>query len=76
LLTFAQAKEEQEIILYDPFNPAYNVVFDAAPNMPAITARGELKPASLWKAVYLILPLLGTALNLYFIGKGMPLGVN
>lgn len=68
--------EEQEIILYDPFNPARNVVFDAAPNMPAITARGELTPASLWKAGYLILPLLGIALNFYFMRIGTLLGLN
>jgi hypothetical protein len=68
--------EEQEIILYDKFTPDFNVVFDAAPNMPAISRRGTLELASPTKALYLILPILGIGLNAYFFWNGSPLGLN
>lgn len=70
--TWKVEDEEQEIILYDRFNPGFNVVYDAAPNMPGISAAGELKPAPAWKAVNLILPALGIGLNAYFIWMGTP----
>ena len=65
--------EEREIILYDRFNPGFNLVFDAAPNMPSISGQGTLEPAPLRHAVYLLLPLAGVALNLFFLWWGAPL---
>lgn len=70
--TWKVEDEEQEIILYDKFNPDFNVVYDAAPNMPDISAAGELKPATVSKAVNLILPALGIGLNAYFFWMGAP----
>jgi hypothetical protein len=64
--------EEEEIILYDRHNPSNSLVFDAAPNMPPIV-RGRLRPAPPGKAVYLILPLLGIGINLWFYWYGSPL---
>lgn len=58
--------EELEIILYDRFDPDFNFVFDAAANMPAITEDGMLKAASPGKVLYLLLPLMGIGLNLFF----------
>jgi hypothetical protein len=59
--------EEREIILYDRFNPDFNLVYDAAANVPAISEYGMLKPASFGKVLYLLLPLAGIALNVYFL---------
>ena len=59
--------EEREIILYDRFNPDYNFVFDAVANVPAISEEGMLEAASPGKMLYLLLPLLGIGLNLYFL---------
>ena len=59
--------EKREIILYDRFNPDFNVIFDAAPNMPGISAQGMLETPSIGKAVYLLLPLLGLGINAFFL---------
>jgi hypothetical protein len=58
--------EEREIILFDKYNPDFNVVFDAAGNMPAITEEGMLATPGIGKAVYLLLPFIGIAMNLFF----------
>lgn len=58
--------EEREIILFDKYNPDFNVVFDAAGNMPAITEDGMLATPGIGKAVYLLLPFIGIAMNLFF----------
>ncbi|MCF8247328.1 MAG: DUF3592 domain-containing protein [Saprospiraceae bacterium] len=59
--------EEREIILYDKYNPDYNVVFDAAGNMPEITEAGLLATPGIGKVVYLILPMVGIGMNLFFL---------
>ncbi len=59
--------EEREIILFDQFNPDFNVVYDAAGNMPGITEQGMLASPGFGKVVYLLLPLLGIAINLFFL---------
>lgn len=59
--------EEREIILFDKYNPDFNVVFDAAGNMPEITEEGILATPGIGKVVYLILPIIGIGMNLYFI---------
>ncbi len=58
--------EEREIILFDKYNPDFNVVFDAAGNMPNITEDGMLATPGIGKAVYLLLPFIGIAMNLFF----------
>lgn len=58
--------EEREIILFDRFNPEYNVVYDATPSMPGISPEGMLERASLSKCLNLLLPLLAIGLNLMF----------
>ncbi len=67
--------EQREIILYDKYNPEFNLVFDAAPNMPNISEQGTLEPAGFGKVVYLALPLVGIAMHLYFIWNGAPFGI-
>lgn len=58
--------EEREIILYDKYNPSFSVVFDAGGNMPEITEQGMFATPGLGKAVNLILPFIGIAMNMYF----------
>ncbi len=58
--------EEREIILYDRYNPGHNIVFDAE-SVPAITEQGELEPAPFWKIALILLPILGLAIQFYFI---------
>ncbi len=58
--------EEREIILFDRFNPKFNVVYDATPNMPGISAEGMLERAPIGKGLSLLLPLLAIGLNLMF----------
>lgn len=64
--------EQREIILYDKYNPGFNVVFDAAGNMPAITPEGTLAGPSLGQALGLLLPMVGLGVNLYFLLAGAP----
>jgi hypothetical protein len=64
--------EQQEIILFDKYNPGFNIVYDATANMPAISEQGSLEPAGLGKVVYLALPLMGLAMHLLFLWYGAP----
>lgn len=64
--------EQREIILYDKYNPDFNIVYDATANMPGISEQGRLKPAGLGKAVYLALPLMGVSMHLLFLWYGAP----
>jgi hypothetical protein len=59
--------EEREIILYDRFNPTFNFVFDAMPNVPNISEEGRLERAPIRKALNLLLPILGIGLNVMFL---------
>lgn len=58
--------EETESILFDRFNPAFNLVYDAVPNVPAISPEGKMLPAPPSKAWVLFLPTFGVAVNLVF----------
>ena len=58
--------EEKEIILYDRFNPEFNFVFDAMPNVPNITEAGMLASAPIWKVTNLLMPILGIGINVLF----------
>lgn len=69
-LTGKVEDEEEEIVLYDRFNPDFNVVFDGAPTMPEITEHGTLAQAPPKRAVRLIAPVLAIGLNLFFMVSG------
>lgn len=58
--------EESEIILYDKYNPSFNLVYDSVPNVPKIDMDGHLKAASNQESVYLFLPLFTLIVNLLF----------
>ncbi|MCB0705797.1 MAG: DUF3592 domain-containing protein [Saprospiraceae bacterium] len=62
-LTERLEDDSQEIILFDALNPTYNLVFDAMPGGPRIDDAGYLKPASPFKIVLFILPLLCILIN-------------
>ena len=62
--------EEREIILYDQYNPDFNTVFDAAPNVPPISAQGTFESPPISKAVYLALPIVAIAMHVYFLLNG------
>ncbi|MEM6722452.1 MAG: DUF3592 domain-containing protein [Bacteroidota bacterium] len=67
-ITHLVEDEEQEIILYHPAYPEYNIVFDAIPSGPSIDPEGRLTSAPAIKALTLIVPglvILGYAL--YFL---------
>jgi hypothetical protein len=48
--------EKKEIILFDRFNPDYNVVYDTMPNAPAIDAAGYMEVATWREAWVFLLP--------------------
>jgi hypothetical protein len=56
--------ESREIILYDHFNPAHNVLFDSVAISPRIDEAGYLVPASPWRIVVFLLPLLAVLVNI------------
>jgi hypothetical protein len=64
--------EQREIILFDKYNPDFNIVYDATANMPNISEQGILEPAGFGKLVYLALPLMGVAIHLLFLWYGAP----
>ncbi|MEO1434195.1 MAG: DUF3592 domain-containing protein [Bacteroidota bacterium] len=55
-ITHLVEDEEQEIILYHPVYPNYNVVFDAISSGPSIDSDGRLTSAPRSKALTLIVP--------------------
>lgn len=55
--------EDREIVLYDPLNPSYNMVYDVVPNVPEIDADGYLKPVSWQKIWVFLLPVLTILIN-------------
>jgi hypothetical protein len=64
--------EQREIILYDKYNPDFNIVYDATANMPSINEQGTLEAVGIGKVVYLVLPLMGLAIHLLFWWYGAP----
>ncbi|MCC6727651.1 MAG: hypothetical protein IT258_24305 [Saprospiraceae bacterium] len=58
--------EEREIILYDKYNPANCIVFDATANRPEISEQGMFASPGIGKIWLLALPLMGIGMNLYF----------
>ncbi len=59
--------EDSESILYDRYKPSFNLVYDAVPNLPKITAAGRLAPMGWEKVWVLFLPGFALAVNLVFI---------
>ena len=60
--------EETEIILFDRFEPTFNLVYDAVPNVPHINEAGRMEPIRGLKAWVLFLPIFTVVLNLvYFV---------
>ena len=62
--------EETESILFDRYNPAFNLVYDAVPNVPAIGPKGNMVPAPARKAWVLFLPAFGIAVNIVYLLLG------
>lgn len=56
--------EDSEKVLYDRFEPTFNLVYDAVPNVPKIGADGKMQSLELWRGWVLILPLLTVVGNL------------
>ncbi len=59
--------EATESILFDPRNPAINLVYDAIPNMPLINSKGKMEPLPYAKSGVLFLPAFVIAVNLVFV---------
>ncbi len=62
--------EEAESILFDKWNPYYNLVYDAMPNAPVINAAGKMEPVPKGKSGVLFLPVFTLTLNLLFLVFG------
>jgi hypothetical protein len=59
--------EDSESILFDRFKPSFNLVYDAVPNLPKITAAGRLAPMGWERAWMLFLPAFTVAVNLTYL---------
>ncbi len=63
--------EESESILYDRYKPSFNLVYDAVPHLPKITAKGNLAPTPAERAWVLFAPAFVVGVNLvYGVGVG------
>ncbi len=58
--------EESEIILYDKYNPSYNLVYDAVLNIPVIDQQGHIRQMEFSKSLFLFLPVFTLMVNLLF----------
>lgn len=58
--------EKTERILFDRFDPTYNLVYDAVPNVPKIGKNGRMTPLEGWRGWVLFLPAFTIFLNLVF----------
>ena len=58
--------EETEMILFDRYEPTYNLVYDAVPNVPKIDENGRMLPLETWKGWVLFLPAFTIGANLFF----------
>jgi hypothetical protein len=59
--------EATESILFDRYNPTFNLVYDAVPNVPVINSEGKMEAMPGWKSWVLFLPLFTIAVNLIFL---------
>ncbi len=55
--------EDSESILYDRYHPSFNLVYDAVPNLPKITAAGKLAAMPWERAWVLFFPAFVVAVN-------------
>ncbi len=62
--------EAAESILYDRYQPSFNLVYDAVPNLPKITAYGKLAAMPLEKAWVLFFPGFVVAVNGVYLVMG------
>ncbi len=58
--------EATESILFDRYNPTYNLVYDAVPNVPPISGDGKMERMPAAKAWVLFLPVFTIVVNLIF----------
>lgn len=59
--------ESSESILYDRYRPSSNLVYDAVPNLPKITASGKLAPMPVQRAWVLFFPMFMVVVNGVFL---------
>ncbi len=59
--------EETEIVLYDRYDPTFNLVYDAVQNVPHINEQGVMEPLKGWQAWVLFLPVFTIVLNLVYL---------
>lgn len=60
--------EETEMVLFNRYEPTFNLVYDAVPNVPHINEEGIMEPIRGLKAWVLFLPVFTVVLNLvYFV---------
>ncbi|HHM21943.1 MAG TPA: hypothetical protein ENJ20_07950 [Bacteroidetes bacterium] len=60
--------EETEIVLFNRYEPTFNLVYDAVPNMPHINEEGKMAPLRGLKARVLFLPVFTVVFNgVYFV---------
>ena len=58
--------EATESILFDRYNPAFNLVYDAVPNVPPVSAEGKMERMPAMKVWVLFLPGFSVAVNFIF----------
>lgn len=59
--------EETEIVLFDKYNPSFNLVYDSILHAPEINAEGNMMQVSSNKATFLFLPTFTLAINIVFL---------
>lgn len=59
--------EETEIVLFDRYQPTFNLVYDAVQNVPNINEDGNMESLSGAKAWVLFLPVFTVVLNLVYL---------
>ena len=58
--------EALEAILFDKYNPTFNLVYDAVPNVPPIQPDGKMESVSIHKSWKLFAPVFFVVFNLIF----------
>lgn len=62
--------EETESILYDRYQPSFNLVYDSVPGLPRITRSGKLAPMPMERAWVLFAPAFTLGVNLVYLLLG------
>ena len=58
--------EDTEMVLYDQYEPTFNLVYDAVPNVPSIGENGQMQSLEGWRAWVFFLPAFTLFFNLTF----------